>query len=84
MVVSKVAYIKVGTDWEDYDFCFVHLESGDLLYLWWNRYYPAVNRDRQSLWISLLRDAMANDQQVELLLDEDEDSLVKTVKTFAP
>lgn len=84
MVVSKVAYIKVGTDGEGYEFCFVYLESGDLLYLWWNRYYPVVNRDKQNLWISLLRDAMVNDLQVELLTDEDEDSLVVTVKTYAP
>ena len=83
MVVSKVSYIKVGTDMDGHEFCFVYLESGDLLHLWWNRYYPYVNRDKQNLWISLLRDAMVNDLQVELLTDADEDSLVVTVKTYA-
>ncbi|MFW9844927.1 MAG: hypothetical protein ACFFEV_10150 [Candidatus Thorarchaeota archaeon] len=84
MVVSKVTYIKVGADWEDYDICVVYLENGDLLYLWWDRYYPRVNRDRQNLWISMLRDSMVNGLEVELLTDEDDDSLVQTVKTFAP
>ncbi len=84
MVVSKVAYIKVGTSDEN-DFCSVLLESGDLLWLWWDAVFTvAGDHVKRNMWISLLRDAMVNDQQVELLTDADEDSLVVTVKTYAP
>ena len=83
MTIGHVDYIKIGKD-----FGFVYLKEGDLFYLWWTGIFTeeasAFDNIKYSIWISLLKEALVNNLEVELLTDDDYSSLVVTVKLNAP
>lgn len=92
MARTKVDYIKIGSDVGSDDlfgeFGWVYTKSGDLYYLWWSEAWPedttAVHHVRFSLWVSLIREAIENDLEIEFLTEDYYSSKVLTVKLYAP
>lgn len=86
MVIGKVTKIKVGGRFSDSlgEFGFVYLD-GSLYYMWWSAVWPEEmapnDRLKYSMWLSMLKDAVANDWNVELMMDNDSTSKVVTVVT---
>ena len=80
---GHVDYIKIGEN-----FGFVYLKEGDWLVLWWTGMYTeeasAFDSIKYSMWISLLKEAIVNNYEVELLTEDDDSSLVVTITLRAP
>ena len=82
MVVGHLDYIKIGHDGTD-PFCFVRLKEGDWLILWWIEAMSTYERMKRNMWISLLREAIAGNLEVELLTEGGNSSIIVTLKLIA-
>ncbi|MFW9882126.1 MAG: hypothetical protein ACFFG0_54370 [Candidatus Thorarchaeota archaeon] len=82
MVVGHLDYIKIGHDGTD-PFCFVYLKEGDWLVLWWIEAMSTYERMKRNMWISLLREAIAGNYEVELLTEDEDSVYVVTLKLIA-
>ena len=90
MAGEKVDYLKIGNDGDDLlgEFGWVYTKNGNLYYLWWTEAWPeettAVHHVRYSMWVSLIREAMTNDLEVEFATESNYSSKVLTIQLFSP
>lgn len=82
MPTGHVDYIKIGSD-----FCFVNLKEAGWFILWWTGEVTgplsAFDSIKNSMWVSLLREALVNSLEVELFTEDSYSSVVLTVKLKA-
>jgi hypothetical protein len=90
-VKQKVSYIKVGSEEASGlfgQFGWVYTKDGDLYYLWWEEVYPnemtAIHHVKHSMWISLLREAVAHNLDVEFLTESNYSHKVQRILLYAP
>lgn len=83
---EKIEYIKLGGGEPTGEFCWVLTKSGELYYLWWEDAWPdemtAVHHVRHTQWLSMLRDAVASDLDVEFITEDEDSSKVLTIKLY--
>jgi len=88
MAKTKVDYLKIGSGPNLGEFGWVYTKNGNLYYLWWTEAYPeetlGVNRIRYDRWVSLIREAITNDLEVEFLTESNYSSKVLTITLFSP
>ena len=81
-------YIKIGSSPDFGEFGWVYLKNEGLFYLWWSEVWPeeltAFDRVKHSMWVSLLKEAMVHDLDVELLTEDPYSSKVLTVRLIKP
>lgn len=90
MAKEKVDYLKIGADDGSLtgEFGWVYTKSGNLYYLWWEAAWPdegtAVHHVRRTMWVSMLREAMARNLDVAFLTESNSSAKVLTIQLFAP
>lgn len=88
MVVDYVKKIKIGADGDGNDIGTVELKSEGLYFMWWTNVVideiSAFDNTKYSMWVSMLNVAIANNLQVEILTEDDDDSsTVLTIKLYS-
>ena len=86
MIVERILQLVIGVD-EDAEsggeFAYIQTESEDVYFLWSDGYWPgestAVVQVRRSMWISLCREAIANNLEVGITTSTDSDYDSKVV-----
>lgn len=88
---EKIDYLKIGNDdgaGFTGEFGWVYTKSQNLYYLWWELAWPdestAVHHVRRSMWVSMLREAITHNLDVDFITESEYSSKVLTVKLFAP
>lgn len=85
MAVGKVTKIKIGGRFEGGlgEFGFVYLDTAGLFFMWWSLVWPeeltSTDRLKYSMWVSLLKEAMVQGYDVELLTDDEFSSKILSV-----
>lgn len=82
MAIGKVTNIKVGHSDFGGEIGTITV-NGSIYFLWWEEAWPedfdAGSRLRQSMWISMLKEAMTNNYDVEVLTESNSSSKVLTI-----
>lgn len=88
MAKTKVDYLKIGNSPDFGEFGTVYTKNGDHYFLWWTEAWPeattGVHRIRYDRWVSLIREAITNDLEVEFLTESNYSSKVLTINLFSP
>jgi hypothetical protein len=79
LTAGYVSYIKIGMSPPDLgEFCFVGMDNGELLYLWWLPFFQQPHAYQRILKLSLLKDALVRHLPVEIF-HEDDSPVIQTV-----